>query len=50
LKKKEFILRLKGLDMLVLDAGWGGVIPTTVVDLCGDVPELIREGMGDWPA
>jgi len=47
---EEFILRLKGLDMLVLDAGWGGVIPTTVVDLCGDVPELIREGMGNWPA
>jgi len=46
----EFVPRLKGLDMLVLDAGWGGVAPTTVIDLCGDGPGLMREGMGDWPA
>jgi len=47
---EEFIPCLKGSNMLVLDAGWGGVVPTTVIDLCGDAPELIREGAGDWPA
>jgi len=44
----EFIPRLKGLDVVVLDAGWGGMETTTVVDLCGDAPELIREGAGVW--
>jgi len=47
---EEFIPSLKGSNMLVLDAGWGGVVPTTVIDLCGDAPELMREGAGDWPA
>ncbi len=46
----EFVPHLKGLDMLVLDAGWGGSVPTTVIDLCGDSPELMRQGMGTWPA
>jgi len=46
----EFIPRLKGSNMLVLDAGRGGIVPTTVIDLCGDAPELMREGAGDWPA
>ncbi len=43
-----FIPRLTGLNMLVLDAGWGGMEMTTVVDLCADAPELVREGAGDW--
>jgi len=46
----EFIPRLKGSNMLVLDASWGGVVPTTVIDLCGGHPELMRQGMGEWPA
>jgi len=46
----EFVPCLKGSNLLVLDAGWGGVVPTTVIDLCGGVPELMREGTGDWPA
>ena len=45
----EMLVRLKHLHAVVLDAGWGGVVPTTVVDLCGDEPELVREGMADWP-
>ena len=45
-----FVPRLKGMHVMVLDAGWGGLSPTTVVDLCGDAPELIREGVGNWPA
>ena len=33
---------------LVIDAGTGGMIPSTIVDLTGDEPELIREGKGSW--
>jgi tRNA threonylcarbamoyl adenosine modification protein (Sua5/YciO/YrdC/YwlC family) len=32
---------------LMLEDGFGGNIPSTVVDLCGSVPEIIREGKGD---
>lgn len=32
---------------LVLDAGPGGTIPTTIVDLTSDEPKVIREGAGD---
>lgn len=32
---------------LVLDGGPGGLHPTTVVDLTGDEPKVIREGAGD---
>ena len=31
---------------LVIDGGYGGNIPSTVINLCGDKPELIREGNG----
>lgn len=46
----EFVPRLKHLSCAVLDAGWGGMVPTTVVDLCDSEPELYRQGAGDWPA
>jgi tRNA threonylcarbamoyl adenosine modification protein (Sua5/YciO/YrdC/YwlC family) len=45
----EFIERLKGLNLVVLDVGWGGVELTTVVDLCDEAPQLIRQGAGEWP-
>lgn len=32
---------------LIIDGGFGGLTPTTVVDLTSDFPELIREGCGD---
>lgn len=32
---------------LILDAGAGGEMPTTVVDLTGETPEVLREGAGD---
>ncbi|HHL45030.1 MAG TPA: threonylcarbamoyl-AMP synthase, partial [Gammaproteobacteria bacterium] len=32
---------------LVIDGGFCGFEPTTVVDLTGDVPQVIREGAGD---
>ncbi len=37
---------LKVVD-LFLDAGWGEVEPSTVVDLSGDEPSVIRAGAGD---
>ncbi|MEM0954360.1 MAG: threonylcarbamoyl-AMP synthase, partial [Pseudomonadota bacterium] len=32
---------------LVIDGGFCGLEPTTVVDLSGDLPGLVREGKGD---
>jgi tRNA threonylcarbamoyl adenosine modification protein (Sua5/YciO/YrdC/YwlC family) len=43
---REIDLRFKGLA-LVLDAGPGGTQPTTVVDLTGREPKVIRAGAGD---
>lgn len=31
----------------VVDGGPGGIVPTTLVDLSGDEPEIIREGGGE---
>ncbi len=35
---------------LIIDGGYGGLEPTTVVDLTGEVPQVIRAGAGpvDW--
>lgn len=33
--------------LLVIDGGIGDNVPTTVVDLTGDEPEILREGRGD---
>ncbi len=44
-----FLPRLKGHNLMILDCGWCGVIPTTVIDLCAEEPHLIREGAGEWP-
>lgn len=46
----EFVPLLKHLSCAVLDVGWGGMAPTTVVDLCEHEPELLRAGAGAWPA
>jgi len=46
----EFVSHLKHQSCAVLDAGWGGVVSSTVVDLCGDEPVLWRAGAGEWPA
>lgn len=32
---------------LVIDGGFCGLEPTTVVNICEDVPQLLREGKGD---
>lgn len=33
---------------LIIDGGYCGIEESTVIDLTGDVPELIREGLGDF--
>ena len=43
---KEIDLEFPGLA-LVLDAGAGGLVPTTVVDLSGPRPVVVRVGAGD---
>lgn len=35
-----------GID-LILDGGPGGLSPTTVIDLTGTTPKIVREGAGD---
>lgn len=42
----EIRSRLEGDVALVLDGGPCGVAPTTVVDLTGAAPEVVREGKG----
>ena len=32
---------------LVIDSGVGGLVPTSVIDLVGPVPEILRVGLGD---
>ena len=39
--------RLDHLVDAVVDSGDCGTVPTTVVDLSGDEPEVVREGAGD---
>lgn len=34
---------------VILDGGIGGIEFTTVVNLCEDSPQLIRQGLGAWP-
>ncbi len=36
----------KLVDYILLD-GWGGTIPTTMIDMTGGSPTLIREGLGE---
>ena len=43
---REVDLAFPGLS-LVLDAGAGGTVPTSVVDLSGPKPHVVRVGAGD---
>ena len=40
--------RFEKLVDIVIDGGIGGIIPSTIVDLTSGVPEVIREGAGEW--
>lgn len=33
---------------LVIDGGIGGIVPSTIVDLTGDEPVVMRQGQGLW--
>ena len=33
---------------IVVDAGIGGMIPSTIVDCTKEVPEIVRQGLGEW--
>lgn len=35
---------------LIIDAGIGGMHPSTIIDLTGDAPEVVRQGAGTWHA
>jgi tRNA threonylcarbamoyl adenosine modification protein (Sua5/YciO/YrdC/YwlC family) len=39
----------KNLVDIVIDGGIGGMIPSTIVDCTTDPPELVRQGLGEWP-
>jgi tRNA threonylcarbamoyl adenosine modification protein (Sua5/YciO/YrdC/YwlC family) len=43
---REIADAFRGLE-LVLDAGAGGLVPTTVIDLSQSPPVIVREGAGD---
>lgn len=45
----EMVAQLKHMHAVVMDAGWGGMMPTTIVDLCEGAVEVLRKGLGDWP-
>jgi len=40
--------RIKHFNAILLDVGWGDITPTTIVDLCDDAPEVLRQGLGEW--
>lgn len=44
---QEMLERLKGQVELVIDGGFCGRQPTTVVDLLEGAPQVVREGLGD---
>ena len=44
---EEIATALKGRIELLIDSGSGGVEPTTVVDVTGDYPVILRQGRGD---
>lgn len=45
---EEIEKAIKHYNAVLLDAGWGNITPTTVVDLCSGAPEVIRYGLGEW--
>ena len=43
----EALDEVASLATVILDSGWQPLLPTTVVDLTADVPEVVRYGVGD---
>lgn len=45
----EIIYEVFGRQVdIVIDGGPGSVVPSTVLDCTGGMPELVREGAGEW--
>lgn len=45
----ERIYELFGKQVdIVVDAGIGGMIPSTIVDCTKEAPEIVRQGLGEW--
>jgi len=44
---EEIEARLRNDVELIIDGGPGQHEPTTVIDLTGEAPELVRQGLGD---
>ncbi|MBN1820835.1 MAG: threonylcarbamoyl-AMP synthase [Prolixibacteraceae bacterium] len=38
--------KYKDIADLIIDGGFGGLIPSTVIDCTGDEPEIVRQGKG----
>lgn len=45
---EEIYERTKHLVDVVIDSGPGGIVPSTIVDLTGDEPVVVREGLGEF--
>lgn len=45
---EEIYNRYNKLVDMVIDGGVGGNMPSTIVDLTNDAPEILREGKGVW--
>ncbi len=43
----QILARLGGVVDVILDGGDCGIEPTTVIDLAGDRPQIVRRGRGD---
>jgi tRNA threonylcarbamoyl adenosine modification protein (Sua5/YciO/YrdC/YwlC family) len=44
----EFIYgEYKDLVDAVIDGGYGGIVPSTVIDCTSEIPEVVREGLGE---
>ncbi len=43
----EIVAEYAGKVDFIIDGGWGDNIPSTVIDLSGEVPTLLRSGKGD---
>lgn len=47
---EQMALRLRHVERaMLLDGGWGGMEPSTIVNLCDGQQELVRQGAGEWP-
>ena len=44
----EIRLRMAHAVEAIVDGGYCGILPSTVIDLTGEVPKIVRQGIGDF--